>query len=137
MTILGIPVARLALAAAISCMTAYALPGADDDLSDYDELATATEPAPAEPAAPADAAAALKVKLAKKLSFEFLDTDLADAVRLLEMQTGLKLTVTKGGRVPPITLKVEDMPLSTALRWLEQLTGATITPSLPYASPSL
>lgn len=70
-------------------------------------------------------AQAIRRKLARKISFEFVDTPLSEAIQFLQTLTKVNMIFnpeaaeTKGGT--PITLKVTDMKLELALDWILKL----------------
>ena len=63
-------------------------------------------------------------EMEKKVSFDFLDTPLADVVAFLQNLTGVNMVIdpnaTEGDDVP-VTLKVNDMRLGAALDWILRL----------------
>ena len=64
------------------------------------------------------------VQLDKRVSFDFLDTPLADVVAFLQNLTGVNMVVDPGaveGDDIPVTLKVGDMKLGAALDWILRL----------------
>ena len=63
-------------------------------------------------------------QLEKRVSFDFLDTPLADVIAFLQNLTGVNMVLDPGaveGDDTPITLKVEDMRLAAALDWILRL----------------
>jgi hypothetical protein len=63
-------------------------------------------------------------QLDKRVSFDFLDTPLADVVAFLQNLTGVNMVVDPGaveGDDIPVTLKVGDMKLGAALDWILRL----------------
>lgn len=64
------------------------------------------------------------VQLDKRVSFDFLDTPLADVVAFLQNLTSVNMVVDPGaveGDDIPVTLKVSDMKLGAALDWILRL----------------
>jgi len=63
-------------------------------------------------------------EMEKRVSFDFLDTPLADVVAFLQNLTGVNMVIdpnaTEGDDVP-VTLKVNDMRLGAALDWILRL----------------
>jgi general secretion pathway protein D len=65
--------------------------------------------------------------LDRKVTFEFVDTPLQEAIRFLETLTRTTLVLDArafeggAGATSPITLRVSDMPLHLALRWILRL----------------
>lgn len=68
----------------------------------------------------------LRKRLQKKVSFEFIDTPLDEALQFLNSLTKANIildpkVVTEGAGKAPITLKVGDMDMETALKWILRL----------------
>jgi type II secretory pathway component GspD/PulD (secretin) len=68
----------------------------------------------------------MRRKLARKVTFEFVETPLAEALRFLSDLTKVNIildpkVVGEGADKVPITLKVTDMDLEQALRWVLRL----------------
>lgn len=65
--------------------------------------------------------------LAKKISFDFVETPIQDAVAFLRQQSGLELALDAealGGNEPHnVTLRVNDMRLDWALGWICEVAG--------------
>ena len=64
------------------------------------------------------------VLLERRVSFDFLDTPLADVVAFLQNLTGVNMVVDPGaveGDDIPVTLKVSDMKLGASLDWILRL----------------
>jgi len=61
----------------------------------------------------------------QKISFEFVDTPLVDACAFLQSLLKIKVTaVEEGGAGTPVTIRVIDMKVSSALRWIARLSGS-------------
>jgi hypothetical protein len=76
--------------------------------------------------AKADAANAIEEALAKKITFDFTDTPLSEALGFLRQIARVNMVVDPavGKNVnPTVNLKVADMPISQALKWVTQLSG--------------
>jgi hypothetical protein len=66
--------------------------------------------------------------LQRRVSFEFVDTPLSEAVRFLQTVSGANIILDPQaleGNDPAITLKIENMNLDNALKWITQLAGLT------------
>ena len=62
--------------------------------------------------------------LERKVSFEFVETSLSDALAFLNRTTGVAVRTSPQAvvrRTTPITLRVTDMPLKLALKWILRL----------------
>jgi len=68
---------------------------------------------------------AIRSKLDRKVSFEFVDTPLSEAINFLQTLTHVNMIIdpraTGGGADVPINLKVSDMSLGLALEWILKL----------------
>ncbi|MBN1807709.1 MAG: STN domain-containing protein [Planctomycetes bacterium] len=70
----------------------------------------------------------IKKHLTKKVSFEFVQTPLTECIQFLQNLVKVSVVVDPrsleeiGGDVP-VTLRVVDMPLNTALEWVTRLAG--------------
>jgi type II secretory pathway component GspD/PulD (secretin)/Flp pilus assembly protein TadD len=65
-------------------------------------------------------------KMSRRVTFEFVDTELKDAIAFLNSLTKVTIildpkVVAKGADKTPITLRVADMELDVALRWVLKL----------------
>jgi len=73
----------------------------------------------------------LRSKLEEPISFDFLETPLEDVCQFLrqvaDVDVILDPRVAEDANDPslPVTLKVEDMPLSKAIKWINRLTGTS------------
>jgi len=71
--------------------------------------------------------------LDRKVTFEFVDTPLQEAIRFLETLTRTTLVLDAkafeggAGATTPITLRVNDMPLHLALKWILRLADLDYT----------
>jgi len=67
----------------------------------------------------------IRAKLDRKVSFEFVDTPLSEAINFLQTLTHVNMIIdpraTRGGRDVPVNLKVSDMNLGLALEWILKL----------------
>ena len=67
----------------------------------------------------------IRAKLDRKVSFEFVDTPLSEAINFLQTLTHVNMIIdpraTGGGADVPINLKVSDMSLGLALEWILKL----------------
>ncbi|MCW8133708.1 MAG: hypothetical protein KIS92_25405 [Planctomycetota bacterium] len=67
----------------------------------------------------------IKKRLQRKVTFEFVDTPLDEAINFLRSLTNVTMIldpkVAQAGGVPPISLRVTDMSLDLALEWLLKL----------------
>jgi len=85
-------------------------------------------------------------RMQQRVTVDFQDTPLDDAVAFLRTASGLTIVVAPGARVSaaPITLKVVDMSLSNVVEWIRQITklhvghvhGALFFSDQPIAGPS-
>jgi general secretion pathway protein D len=72
-------------------------------------------------------------KLDRKVTFEFVDTPLSEALQFLQTLTETTIILDPrafdagGGDNTPITLKVTNMPLRTALKWILRLADLDFT----------
>lgn len=72
-------------------------------------------------------------KLDRKVTFEFVDTPLSEALQFLQTLTETTIILdpgafdAAGGGSTPITLKVTKMPLRTALKWILRLADLDFT----------
>jgi len=69
-------------------------------------------------------------QLEKRVSFDFLDTPLADVVAFLQNLTGVNMVLDPAaiqGDDVPVTLKVNDMRLGAALDWILRLANLQYT----------
>lgn len=72
-------------------------------------------------------------KLDRKVTFEFVDTPLSEAIQFLQTLTETTIILDSKafdgavGTTTPITLKVTKMPLRTALRWILRLADLDYT----------
>jgi len=68
---------------------------------------------------------AMRKQLQRKVSFEFVDTPLSEAINFLQTLTKINIILdpraAKGGANTPITLKVSNMSLGLALEWILKL----------------
>jgi len=68
---------------------------------------------------------AIRAKLDRKVSFEFVDEPLSDAINALQTMTRVNMIIdpraTAGGADVPINLKVSDISLDLALTWILKL----------------
>jgi type II secretory pathway component HofQ len=72
--------------------------------------------------------AAIRKALEKRVSFDFVETPLADALAFLQALLGVNVVVSpKVDKQAPTTLKVNDMKVAFALAWLVELHGAKMT----------
>lgn len=68
-----------------------------------------------------------KIALERKVTFEFLDTSVDEAVAFISSQTGIKFAVDPAisdKNRPKISLRVTDMQAGLALEWILKLGGA-------------
>jgi len=69
----------------------------------------------------------MRTKLQRKVSFEFVETPLSEAINFLQTLTKINMILDpkalegRGGANTPITLKVRDMTLELALKWILRL----------------
>jgi type II secretory pathway component GspD/PulD (secretin)/Flp pilus assembly protein TadD len=68
----------------------------------------------------------IRKKLSRRVTFEFNDTPLEDAIAFLNQLTRVNIildpkAVAEGANKAPITLRVTDMEMETALRWILRL----------------
>jgi biopolymer transport protein ExbD/membrane-associated protease RseP (regulator of RpoE activity) len=77
-------------------------------------------------AEPARGLAVTKKKLAKAISFDFVETPLNDVLAFLRGLLGVNLVldpaVAADRKAPPVTLRVQDMPAHNALDWIAKTT---------------
>jgi hypothetical protein len=69
-------------------------------------------------------------QLEKKVSFDFVDTPLADVVAFLQNLTGVNMVLDPAsvqGQDVPVTLKVSDMRLGAAVDWILRLASLSYT----------
>lgn len=67
----------------------------------------------------------IRAKLQKRISFEFVDTPLTEALGMIVDETGVKMSVDAAlAKALPINLRVKDMKADLALDWLLRLTQA-------------
>ena len=73
---------------------------------------------------------ALKKKLQRKVSFDFVDTPVADIARFLGQLTGIsfQLDPKASPKGTTVTLKVNDLPLKRALGWMMRIHGLGYRP---------
>lgn len=71
--------------------------------------------------------AAVRRKLQRKVSFEFVDTPLEDAGAFLSSLTQVGVVVDREVKDVPINLRVTDMSLDLALEWVCKLADAKLT----------
>jgi len=73
----------------------------------------------------------IRKKLEERVSFTFADTDVEDVVQFLHSLTGVTIILDKkaldAGGQRSITLRVNDMKLSSALKWILRLVGLEYT----------
>jgi type II secretory pathway component GspD/PulD (secretin) len=70
----------------------------------------------------------MKAQMEKRISFDFVDTPLADVVAFLSNLTGATIILDPAavqGNEVPVTLKVGDMRLGAALDWILRLVNLT------------
>ncbi|MCY3020317.1 MAG: hypothetical protein NTW87_14965 [Planctomycetota bacterium] len=93
-------------------------------------LPASEEKAPATGEKPKEGEEAWKAEIAKKLegkvSFEFVDTPLEEALSFLNSVTKVKIVIdpraaADGANKTPINLKVKDMSVKLALEWICKL----------------
>jgi hypothetical protein len=65
----------------------------------------------------------LRGKLARKVTFEFVDTPIDDAVQFMRSLIEAPIDMRTDENSTPITLNVTNMPLADALRWMCRLAG--------------
>jgi hypothetical protein len=68
----------------------------------------------------------LAERMAEPVSFDFVETPLLDVIAFLVKLSGMNVVLDPGriqGEAPAVTLRVHDMPLSAALRWVCRLAG--------------
>jgi hypothetical protein len=68
----------------------------------------------------------LRLGLDRRVSFEFVETPLREALSFLAELGGINIVLLPGERgrgARPVSLRVEAMPLEHALRWLATLSG--------------
>lgn len=68
----------------------------------------------------------IRKKLARRVSFEFVDTPLSEALQFLNSLTKVNIILdpkvaAEGADKTPITLRVQDMEMETALKWILRL----------------
>ena len=66
----------------------------------------------------------IRAKLQRKVTFEFVETPLTEAINFLQTLTRVNFIIDRRAlekEDPPITLKVADMPLEMALAWILRL----------------
>ena len=68
----------------------------------------------------------IRKKLSRRVSFEFVDTPLTEAIAFLNSLTKVNIILdpkvaAEGGDKTPITLRVQDMEMEQALRWVLRL----------------
>jgi hypothetical protein len=65
-------------------------------------------------------------KLEKEVSFEFVDTPLGDALAFMKRLAGCSIVIDPSfeDSHPPVTLRVLNMPVASAFRWIARLTHA-------------
>lgn len=68
----------------------------------------------------------IRKKLSRKVSFEFVDTPLDEAIGFLRSLTSVNIVLdpkvaAEGANKTPITLRVQDMDMETALKWILRL----------------
>ncbi len=68
----------------------------------------------------------IRKKMKRTVSFEFVDTPLEDALKFLNSLTKISIildpkAVSEGANKTPINLRVQDMPLELALKWVLKL----------------
>ena|SRR5205809_2475308 len=71
-----------------------------------------------------DAKAEIKKQMQQKVSFEFVDTPLADAVKLISEKTKVAISIDPAvlkNSPPQINLRVTDMNADLALEWILKL----------------
>ncbi len=69
---------------------------------------------------------AMKGAFDKKVSFEFVETPLSEAVSFLQTLTKVSMILdpeATGGREKPVNLRVSNMTLGPAFRWILRLAG--------------
>ena len=70
----------------------------------------------------------IKDKLAEKVTFDFVETPMADVVAYLHELTGVNIIVDpKVDEEVTVTLSVTNIPLENALAWIARLTEAKMT----------
>ena len=123
---ISLSLAAVALAGAGAVAVRYSL--AEDGQPPKPVAATAA-PAKANatgeaPKADDGAAAEVRKKLSRRVSFEFVDTPLVDAIAFLGSVTGVKMVldpqIAAAGQAK-ITLRVTDMTVELALQWVVRL----------------
>ncbi len=67
-------------------------------------------------------------KYGRKVTFEFVDTPLEDAANFIKQLTKLPVTCDKDVMKRPLTLRVSDMEVSVALKWIARLGRARLVP---------
>ena len=68
----------------------------------------------------------VRKKLSRRVSFEFVDTPLEEAIQFLNAMTKVNIILdpkvtAEGGNKTPITLRVQDMEMEQALKWILRL----------------
>ena len=62
---------------------------------------------------------------AKKVTFDFVETPLADVMNFMQALVGVNMVVVPGvNKQATITLRVNEMPVGQALQWIARMVGA-------------
>lgn len=89
-----------------------------------------TPPQPVEvklDAQPPEWVSEIRKNLSRKVSFEFVDTPLSEAVAFIQSLTKTSIVLDPAlANAGPVTLKVTDMPIDLALKWIAKLTDGEI-----------
>jgi hypothetical protein len=93
-----------------------------------------------QPLPKADADKTIEEKLKRKVSFEFVDTPLQDAIAFIRSLTNITIVVDPkvlASQPAPISLRVTDMQLDLALEWICRLAAIKATPldNVLYLAP--